>query len=367
MATKMAIVISMGVFAACAASAISEHKTLVRSGDGVKRASIEEHGRMALVQEQQTGEAHNTHSVSHRWVNGQGQFGDTLGRDFVGASPVVSQTPCTEDAYTSSALEQQWSQDVNTWTADHCNHMKKTDAQSWINGNTVGPFDPNIFSTVCRKGKLPQFIEPLAGIMRDPRVGCYDDWKKLMSVDWLVFPSSQALGAGAKARFYDAGGSRFTDAMQFFLKTYSQHGIVFDEVYAWEAQKQGYENYWTGVAPETRAFWEPRLTFYDGTKVSAEKDSENNPVARIFKSCAPEDFCAMKLDIDTPSVELPLVQQFLNTPDETKAKLDEFFFEHHVHGVMQRNWKQKVAGTFADSYKIFGDLRKLGVRAHSWV
>jgi len=291
-----------------------------------------------------------------------------LKRDFVGALPVVSHTLCTADAYTPSALEQQWSQDADTWTADHCKHMKETDAKSWINGNTAGPFDPNIFSTVCRKGKVPQFIEPLAGILRDPRAGCFGGWSKEMSVDWLVFPSSQGLTAGAKARFYDAGGSHFNDAMRFFLQTYSDHGIVFDEVYAWEMNKQGVETYWSGVAPETRAFWEPRLTFYDGVGVTAAKDSEHNPVARIFKSCAPEDFCAMKLDIDTPSVELPLVQQLLNTPDETKVKLDEFFFEHHVHGVMQKHgWGQKVAGTFADSYKIFGDLRKLGVRAHSWV
>lgn len=290
-----------------------------------------------------------------------------LSRAFVGVSPVVSQTPCTEDKYTPSEFEQQWSKNVLSWTADHCSHMSQEDAKKWIDGNTGGPFDSKLFSTVCRTGQLPQFIEPLAGIMRDPRAGCYDDnWKKLMSVDWLVFPDVKASNY-TKARFYDAGGSHFKDSLHFFLKTYSDHGIVFDKVFAWEFQKQGVETYWNGVDSETRAFWEPRLTFYDGIGVTADKDSEHNPVSRIFKDCKPDDFCVMKLDIDTPKVELSLVQQFLHTPDETKAKLDEFFFEHHVHGVMQRSWGNKVAGTFADSYKIFGDLRKLGVRAHSWV
>jgi len=91
-------------------------------------------------------------------------------------------------------------------------------------------------------------------------------------------------------------------------------------------------------------------------------------VNRIHQLCTDKDFCAFKLDIDTPSVEFPIVQQLINKPDATKASLDEFFFEHHVHGLMQGlGWGQYVEGTFADSYKLFTQLRRLGVRAHSWI
>jgi len=69
----------------------------------------------------------------------------------------------------------------------------------------------------------------------------------------------------------------------------------------------------------------------------------------------------------TPRVELPLIEQLLGNPQETRTKVDELFFEHHVHGVMQKWWGHNVNGTFADSYDLFGRLRRLGVRAHSWV
>lgn len=318
--------------------------------------------------------------MRHARSLGHGEFGEAqddpfglalghrpgLERSFSGASSVADEKPCMENKYMPSELENQWSQNVINWTDDHCTHMTEEVANLWINQNNNGGFDPKIFSTVCRKGAVPQFIEPIAGILRDPRAGCGEEWAKLMSVDWLVFPSREVLTLGAKARFYDAGASRFGEGLQFFLKTYRDHGIVFDEVYAWEYSEVGQESFWDGVEAETRAFWEPRVTFYDGIGVNAEKDSEHNPVSRIFKSCEPDDFCAFKLDIDTPGIELPLVQQILES-NETRVKLDEFFFEHHVHGVMQRSWKEKVNGTFADSYKIFNKLRQIGVRAHSWV
>jgi len=83
--------------------------------------------------------------------------------------------------------------------------------------------------------------------------------------------------------------------------------------------------------------------------------------------CRPDDFCAFKLDIDTPWVEVPLVRQLLKSPAIAQV-LDEFFFEHHVHGLMQeQGWGENVNGTFADSYEMFAHLRRMGVRAHSWI
>jgi len=74
------------------------------------------------------------------------------------------------------------------------------------------------------------------------------------------------------------------------------------------------------------------------------------------------------LDIDTPSIELPLVQQLLDAPQQTGDTLDEFFFEHHVEGLMQYfGWYLDVNGTFAHSYDMFSSLREMGVRAHSWI
>jgi len=292
-----------------------------------------------------------------------------VNRNFVGAAPVASQQACADDTYQSSSLEGQWVSNALQWTGDdHCSHMKHSDAQKWITQNEHGSFDAQLFSTTCRQGKLPQFIEPLAGILRDPRFGCFQrNDISVFSVDWLVFADSQSLNPGAQARFYDAGGSTFQEALKFFLQTYKDHGIIFDKVYVWEYHKQGTESYWSGTPSAIRRFWESKVEFYDGVGVVADKNSKDNPVSRIFNDCAAQDFCAFKLDIDTPAIEWPLVQQLVDMQSETKAKLDEFFFEHHVSGVMQKYWGAGVNGTFADSYQLFSTLRHMGVRAHSWV
>jgi hypothetical protein len=235
---------------------------------------------------------------------------------------------------------------------------------------------------------MQQFIEPIAGILRDPRFGCpevtglmhqdgeivgerYPQTDNLFSTDWIVFPHADILNAGAKSRFFDAGGTCFGDSLRFFLETYHAHGIVFDEVYVWEIQKQDVEAYWKDIPQEERAFWEPRLTFYNGIGISPNQTSEHNPVSRIFKDCAPEDFCVFKLDIDVPNLEWNLVEQLMalatNVP-EGALKCDEFYFEHHVRNmVMQPHWGTAVMGTFADTYSLLDQLRRLGIRAHSWV
>jgi hypothetical protein len=170
----------------------------------------------------------------------------------------------------------------------------------------------------------------------------------------------------AKKIFFDAGGTRFMDAMNYFTSGYQKRGIVFDKIYVWEATAQGTEAYWEGTPAAVREEWEPRLTFYDGVPCTEEPNHEHNPPSRILKECAPEDFCSFKLDIDTPSVELPIVQQLLNDSKFGEV-LDEFFFEHHVTGMMENYGWGNVNGTVADSYDIFGKLRQMGVRAHSWI
>lgn len=283
----------------------------------------------------------------------------------------AGQAPCAEDAYEPSALETEWVKHSKTWTgSEHCDHMTSQVQLDWVEAASAtarqGPrpaLPTSIFSKICHAGQPPSFIEPLAGILRDPRFFCAPNIS-VFSKDWLVFPEAHTKGSKV---FFDAGGSYFADALDFFTKAYQAGGTVFDKVFVWEANEQGAESYWRGVSPEVRAFWEPRVSFFDGVPVTAEVDSENNPVSRIYSTCRPEDYCVFKLDIDTPSVELPLIEQLLGNPQETRAKLDELFFEHHVEGVMQAYWGPAVRGTFADSYDLFGMLRHLGVRAHSWV
>ena len=50
--------------------------------------------------------------------------------------------------------------------------------------------------------------------------------------------------------------------------------------------------------------------------------------------------------------------------------VDELYFEHHVlYTPMWRYWQINTVTnhTLVHSYALFGKLRELGIRAHSWV
>jgi len=278
---------------------------------------------------------------------------------------------CTQDSYVPSYLEHDFSTHVLNWTATKnslCQHLDTR--MTWIQENLEGNLQSggSIFSRLCKKGKAPQILEPLAGVLRDPRFFCDTmDRKVLFSIDWLVVADHGELEPSSKKMFFDAGGTRFMDAMEFFTSQYEKRGITFDSIYVWEARWQGHEAYWKGTPPEVRQKWEPRVTFYDGVPISADPSHWHNPLVRMLADCLPEDFCAFKLDIDTPEIENLIVHQILDSP-RVAAVMDEFFFEHHVAGLMNFDgaWSE-VNGTFADSYSIFAQLRRMGVRAHSWI
>jgi len=84
-----------------------------------------------------------------------------------------------------------------------------------------------------------------------------------------------------------------------------------------------------------------------------------------------------KLDIDSPQIELALVEQVLHDP-HTAALIDEFYWEHVVAGSPMQSFgwghdlrRQAARGealqSLDDSYAYFGRLRRMGIRAHSWV
>lgn len=309
-------------------------------------------------------------------------FDPTQGTGGTMLSTQINAKACAASGYNMSPLETSFQSNplAATETKDAlCSKIGEA-KDKWIQTNLAGgASDQNIFSTMCLSGSKPQVIEPLAGILRDPRMLCENisfdentggpERKAIVfSIDWLVLAdnNSYATEPGAKRILFDAGGTRFMDATHFFASSYSLRGLPFDEIYVWEASKQKPRAYWAGAEASVRTRWEPHVTFYNGIPVTTEKGSKHNPVERIHKHCRPKDFCAFKLDIDTPSVERKLVEQLQANP----GNLKEFFFEHHVFGLMETQGWGKTEGlneTFADSYRIFTDLRKKGVRAHSWI
>jgi hypothetical protein len=99
-------------------------------------------------------------------------------------------------------------------------------------------------------------------------------------------------------------------------------------------------------------------------KASPEKGNALNPwsIVRSLK----DGIFAVKLDIDTPAVEMPLVDQLLEDK-EIQSRVQEFFFEHHTKiAEMVPSWGNKTQGLLSDTYDMFLRLRKAGVRAHAW-
>ncbi len=75
----------------------------------------------------------------------------------------------------------------------------------------------------------------------------------------------------------------------------------------------------------------------------------------------------VKLDIDTPHVEVAMVQQLLKSPELLKL-VDVFYFEHHVHlWELAYAWGSDVEGSVLSSLELFAALREKGVDAHFWV
>eukprot|EP00747_Dinoflagellata_sp_TGD_P180193 gnl/TRDRNA2_/TRDRNA2_32229_c0_seq1.p1 gnl/TRDRNA2_/TRDRNA2_32229_c0~~gnl/TRDRNA2_/TRDRNA2_32229_c0_seq1.p1 ORF type:complete len:369 (-),score=43.10 gnl/TRDRNA2_/TRDRNA2_32229_c0_seq1:15-995(-) len=299
----------------------------------------------------------------------------------VALATLVEEPLCTRNEYVPSLLEADFASNTLALTASKdvlCNRLDVDTREAWI-GQIRGceRFSESIFSKICRKGESPQLVEPLAGLLRDPRMTCAEQ-PMTVCVDWLLFADAESAYAGqgklGRRRFFDAGGSRFVEAMSFFATEYSTRGIDLDEIHVWEKQKQGIEKYWEDVPPWVREKYESRVVLHDGVPVTVEPHNatevgnEHNPVSLIHRLCRPHDFCAFKLDINVPWLELALVRQLLREPNKTRAALDEFFWEHHVHGMMQNfGWKHYVRGTYAHSYNLFAGLRRLGVRAHSWI
>ncbi len=91
-----------------------------------------------------------------------------------------------------------------------------------------------------------------------------------------------------------------------------------------------------------------------------------NPLINIVKQFNEDDFIIVKLDIDTPAVELPMAKLLLED-DSINKLVDHFYFEHHIRILELRMvWGGHVNGNFKESLELMNGLRKKGVAAHYW-
>lgn len=174
--------------------------------------------------------------------------------------------------------------------------------------------------------------------------------------------------------FVDLGASTWNTGLggpsqSWFYDSYKRHGLEFDRLLLWEAEPTPASAVFSSLPKE---LWHKYQYF--NWPASSNSSDPSSPLRIIKKIAQPGDFVVLKLDIDTPKVEMAILRELLNDPDLLEL-VDEFFFEYHVlFGPMNNAWFKSenpspppTRETLADSYAVFRKMREKGLRAHSWV
>jgi len=253
-------------------------------------------------------------------------------------------------------------------------------------------FSRMVYSVECggRRSESVDLIEPLVGILRDPLTICprpaglSDEVYYGFGLGEDSLQSKRHLltlaGAGQPGRrqferkrsiLVDIGASTYAGwkgevnavGALWFVDRYGRAGWHFDWIVSYESEKYDPDEIYRSVPAEIL----PHYVYYNQA-VEKEPSGKWNPW-RILKgmSTGPEDYVAVKLDIDAPDIENALVDQVMADP-ALLGLVDEMFYEHHVNTkAMWGPWgTQNAKATLADTYRIFTRLRTAGVRMHSW-
>ena len=175
-----------------------------------------------------------------------------------------------------------------------------------------------------------------------------------------------------QATFSDQKVFRFDLFVSSFLRRES--GLQFQRVFAWEAAEVKPAKIFEGMPNDL-------MTSISYFNIPVEDTKgKNNPWRYVRDLTRPEDFVVVKIDIDTPDIEIELMRQLLMDDDKTNSfededgvrlfeLIDELYFEHHVWGSgLSPSWAGSgMDGDMVGSYTMFSQLRNLGIRAHSWV
>jgi hypothetical protein len=232
------------------------------------------------------------------------------------------------------------------------------------------------------------YIEPLAGLLRHPQtctkpqpVASAPMFNKgyLLVDSWAAHRddafvaegvSSSMRGAGqVRSWYFDLGASTWSEGLggasqEWFYSTYRNICIDFDRFLMWEVTPERSRKVFSKVPGPLR----PRYHWFN-IPAGITPGDWSNPLTYIEAEATEDDFVMLKIDIDTPKIELPLVQQIAASP-KLASLVDEFYFEHHVNvEIMGPQWNIKESyPTRQDaSIEIFTKLRRMGVRAHSWI
>jgi hypothetical protein len=146
--------------------------------------------------------------------------------------------------------------------------------------------------------------------------------------------------------------------------------VLFDQDFGFEYTLLEPQDFWKGVPPLIR----PLYHFFNAPVSAGSEDKDLSPLKMMKQIAVPEDFVSFKLDIDTPTVEIPMAMELLQDP-QLLGLVDEFFFELHFRCeiLMYCGWKDKMPQEYnglqldrESAMKFFRKFREAGVRSHFW-
>lgn len=243
---------------------------------------------------------------------------------------------------------------------------------------TICPLPPGVDQEVARafgsgegaiQSKRHLLIGPAAPWSDTPgdpqswRVGGFEPWG-----------ADRTIGSEPRARLkilMDLGASLYEGwkkdptsvGASWFVDRYKRHQVLFDWIVSFEIEKHDPDQIYRKVPDEILPHY-----IYFNQGVEKDPDGKWNPW-RILKGMGTtsNDYVVVKLDIDAPDIENPLMDQLRNDV-QVRSLVDEIFMEHHVSiRAMWGYWGTKNSPlTLKDSYRMFADLRSKGVRMHSW-
>jgi hypothetical protein len=234
---------------------------------------------------------------------------------------------------------------------------------------------------------MAMMLEPIAGILRHPSTVCSPPdgvVRGLTAYTYLALPGGmdpafRAMFPGRRvlvdlgASVFFSGESKFGEDpsqgnMWFqsgtWMDMYRQMGLEFDLYLGWEVRSDAKApdmldmiNKWDRDMAG-RVCWANR----PASTVAGHVDNAMEMLAQLWR---PGDYFVFKLDVDTPSVEIPLVREFLL---KCPHVVQEFVFEFHVPigEMMDCCWGDQVGETYPAALRLFQDLRKKGIVAHFW-
>lgn len=215
------------------------------------------------------------------------------------------------------------------------------------------------------------FIEPLLPPLRHPEF-CFDSSdRRLPDLFFLVHDFASLcrhrLKKHSRTILVDMGAAFWCHegincSPLYIPLLYKKFGFHFDHIYAYEIDPKLPNEVYSQIRNDLRAAYH-----WYNVGVNASIESSKNPLKLLLDNYKEDDFVVIKLDIDTPWIEIPMVQLILD--DQRLHKLvDAFYFEHHVFiKQLARPWGGTMKGSLKYSLQLFSSLREKGILAHSWI